>query len=533
MESEAWSITSGVDKLIVKTSNQINHDERFGTTYLSTFLEFLLLAQILSSFSLVYSADADIWYHAGAGLSLIHGYLPDFSAFDLTVLPQYFFDGYLGYHLLLGLLIKLFGFRWGTELLTVGLGLIAGIVLILFCRYFSHSKTSHTITLLLALNSLFLGRITQEKGQAAGILFLILWLWAFQKKNYSLQFISQFIYTYAHNSFILPPILLVSQLLLFLGELLLVKYHRQHWTRRIKEISWTSIFITLSGLIFALLFHPQKHIFFKSFQTVIFSIALNPSRSVGVGGEWYPPSTLLFLFTQTVGGLVVFFLVANYWGRRLTFLQIWWLLIAVFAWIAPGMQTRQAEVAIPVMIAAISYLLNIDWELHLHKWQQLTAVKRERLQTVGITLGVVYLLFNYWLFSEFLLSQSTPLHGLPKTVAYLQDNVPANTRIFHPSMEEGNMLWYQFGNRYKLMVGLDNTFLIATDPDRGITWKEISDGKRSTKEIWETFHAPVVVIGSWSVGGALSERLFNEHYYKLVAMTQTEQVWVYSLEQAF
>lgn len=498
-------------------------------------LSVLLVLLVLSLVRQINFPDADIWYHAGAGRTLVENpwySRADFSAFDLTIIPKYFFNAYVGYQIILAKAIEFLGFEIGARTTTITLSFIAiSLWCALLWQKFKAKPEIWLLTVLLTFSAVFLNRIVQDKSQALGFIVFSLWLYGFTTKKNWLTLLSAAIYPWFSTAFILPLVLVISQIILFLVlkifKFFLPETGKKYFTSEVFQIDLSAILFTLSGLALGTFFHPERQFLFDFYRTQITTVILGINRVVGVGAEWYQLNIYIWLWTSSMVSVVSTFILGSYLRLKKipSFKNLWWLIICFFSWFGILHQSRFAETGVPLMVIALGEVLFSDYNLHLESWkiffQDYVTAGKLTILILGFFTAI-----NFWLFQVNTGGFNTHPKSLSESIKYLNDNISSGTRIFHPSIAEGNILWYEFKNKYGLIVGMDNSYFSTLNPELAKTWGKISSGQINTKEIWKKFKAPVVVIGPWFAHDTLSSRLFSDGCYEQKINKPKEELWV-------
>lgn len=458
----------------------------------------LLAITVAASIRQMNFGDLDVYYHAGSGKHIVeHDWYtrPDFAAFDLTIVPEYFFNGYIGYQMTLHHFIEWFGMPFGARLLTticatIIVGLLIGIM------YQAIRKTKSwdvgVVLLLMSFASLFLFRITLDKGQSFGIICLIAWLWSVLYKKPWLQGVSVIAYGFSHASFVLPLVLIFT----YGGVDILVRFisiRRLEVLQTVRNM-FTLFFPSFIGYTVLFFVHPERNIAIEYYKMQLLDIMMNPARPVQEGGEWYGMGLWTWMWAFLIYVPVLIFSAGTLFKNKNTHTVAWWLVCWIcFAFAAPLFQSRLSEVTVPIAVIGFAHLF----------YAYFNDFKKAKEEMFAALSGVEYSLFatglfllaiNFWILNNGIEQRGIAHSDMRQLAEYVDQEIPPGERIFYPFIE-GNAIWYFLEDRNPLITGMGATYMYAKYPFLGVRHYGFGKSKR-IEDIWDLFGAKYVIYPS-------------------------------------
>lgn len=413
--------------------------------------------------------DPDVFYHMGMAEHLLQfGLAGQFSGLAPTTLGTHYTDQHFLLHAVLALFTTVMTSVVGTKVFIIValLGCLATFGWML--RVLRLPGWWLGIVALGMINP-WLFRLSLVKATPLALILVWLAVVILARKRYRWLVGVGAVYVWTHGGFVLLPLIVVAW---SISEAIINK-----------KVTWASLLplgYTVLGISLALLTHPAfpDNLYFYWEQLVQIG-AINYQQYIGVGGEWYPyvPGNLLFGQAVLLVAVVVGCVLQIALRRRLTTVQLFFLLITVGMAVLTFKSKRYVEYLSPLLAATAVSLLGALWRLPWQHWLQLPLSRQiGRLLTgcVVVMALVPVVLSDY-------AGLTKDLHG-GQSVTYLQGageylaNVSAGTVVAPSDWDDFPALWRAAPNQ-QYLVGLDATFLYRADANRYLAWKNITLGE--------------------------------------------------------
>lgn len=448
------------------TSNKIERPPIFAGRAVQGVLVFLacVAGLALIQFSTPNLAGQDGFYHIKmAYLMRTQGLKPDFVWLPLTVLnPAEYVDHHFLFHVLL--IPFTFGdLRLGAKLASV---LFPALAFLSFWVLLEGQRVRRAWLWTLGLfiiSQAFLYRMSMPRAQSLSLAALLLGIhFALTGKRRALFFLA-WAYVWLYDAF---PLLLVvagacSLGAWFIGEIL----------------DWKSPLFALSGIVAGLVLNPY---FPRNIIFVIRHILpkLSDPTSISVGNEWFPYTTAQLLQNSGISLAVlalglVFLAIKSKRSNPASLSSL--LIMLVFG--AMLMQSRRFIEYFPPMALLFTTFSVADW------WQG-----REANTDAGATsrrrdpwVMVAALLLILWLARFSIMDTMDTLRGSDDyrryagAAAWLEENTPADARVFQTDWDDFPMLFF-YDHRNTYLIGLDPSYMQLYDEDLYNNWVQITRG---------------------------------------------------------
>ena len=488
--------------------------------------------------------DPDGFYHTKIALFLSQGIvLHAMPWLQFTTLAASFTDHHFLYHVLLVPFV-LFGKPLvGVKLATVVFSAAFFTVFYFILRRLQLAAPL-TYTLLLLGTSAFLFRLSLVKANAVSLIVLLLVILALLERRALFLGICTALYVWLYGGW---PVAWVVAIIFFvtdwfIGWVSLPQSSRIHpHIRRITKTR-TLFFALVAGTICGIIINPYWPSNINFYWQQIWQIAILNNGSVsGVGGEWssLSPAEFAVFFGYPLLALMpaIAMVIVDpvRASRRSWQIFLFALLCALFA----VKSRRYVELAAPMLIlSASSFWRDMFAHGMLHTWWRRARLLFQRgadqLTIAALALLVTCIFLpNIGFAAQIItahneLSRGVPLMRYARAGAWLHDNTPAGSIVFHSDWDDWPMLFY-FNDHNYYLVGLDPTFMYNYSPTLYKRWATLTrDGTDPDPIgfILDTLHAQYVLIGKDhdKLQKTIGENLYSRLVY------EDDDVWIYRID---
>ncbi len=433
--------------------------------------------------------DPDSFYHARMSELILHnGPVMEFPWLPFTALNKNFADHHFLYHLLVAPFILIFKDPLiGLKAANIIFGALAASVFYWVLKRYAPKGRLFFIMLLLG-TAPFLYRLSLAKAQPLSLIMVMLGMHFIFQKKYAALFGLSFIYVWTYGGW--PLMIFIAAAYIFAAalkdSLCAEKRTRAFFLALFSADNMKILLSVLWGLAAGLVinpYFPQNMIFYKE---QILKIALvNYKDMIGVGAEWYAYPNLslakdiMLLLAVFLNASALFFATAKEQARRSFFFFI----IAVSFYFLTMRSRRNVEYLVPFLALSSAFSINgfLDSNdaRHLYgffrpKFGRLRPLTGSLLIGLGL-IGGGFSCYNIYIAKKEL-SSGIPCGKFAKIGAWLKENSPAGSTVFHSDWDDFPMLFYHDPfNKY--IVGLDPTFMFSYSPELYWKWRDITVGE--------------------------------------------------------
>lgn len=386
------------------------------------------------------------------------GLLPTFSWLPLTILnAEDYFDHHFLYHVLLipftfGNLLT--GAKWAA-IIFPSLAFLMGWIVLRGQRVLYPAIWAVAF---FAVSNAFLVRLSMTRVQAASLLVLFLILHVTLKQRYRWLLPLSFVYIWLYDGFML--------VLILVGVYVAVRWLFEH------RLVLSPLGYTLLGLGLGMVINPYfPHNFVFIYHHIL--PKLIDTTDFNVGNEWYPYTTWRLVENS---GLALLAFVSGTFAigfseRRMGVRTATLFAIAVIFGLLLFKSRRFVEYfpAFALLFCAAA------WTPLLLDWRQ-----RGGWLAKLIPLGLlVVIALGSWRNVQLLreeLRDETPYSYYADASAWLKENTPPNSRVFHTDWDDFSRLYF-YNTHNSYIIGLDPTYMQSFDADLYQTWRKISNGR--------------------------------------------------------
>jgi hypothetical protein len=430
-------------------------------TGVSLWILFVILLAIIQ-FATPNLVGNDGYYHIKlAQVMREQGLRPEFIWLPLTILNiEAYYDHHFLYHVMLipftfGDLRQ--GAKWASVIFPA-FTFLAGWILL------RGQRVSYAVLWalgLMAVSSAFLYRMSMPRVQAVSLLVILLALHFTLTQRYRWLLPLSFLYVWLYDAF--PLILVVVGV-----------YVATRWLLD-GQLKPTPLAYTIAGVGLGLLINPY---FPDNLVFIYHHLApkLTDATATKVGNEWYPYKTWTLVensgpaLLAFIAGIFALGLNPKRMNRTTTILLIITVLFGVMLFKSRRFVEYFPAFALLFCAAAWTPLIN--------SWRQSKLWLRWGLPALLVMLLIPAITWNVQATQESL-QKSKPYQRYAAASAWLQENTPAQSRIFQTDWDDFTRLYfYNTHNTYTL--GLDPTYMQLYDVALFEQWVDITKGREET-----------------------------------------------------
>jgi hypothetical protein len=455
---------------------------------ISIFIAFFLFFFFIHSRINGFFTTDDPYYHAkhaflmaqSGDLSLVKPWL-EFHFFKFAPV-----NAYWGYHLILALLIKLFGIFIGTKILASILSAMAFSVFYLILKDFKIKFALLYTFFYFASSCFFLLRLFSERPYIAGYTVLPLAFWLLCRKKYYWLFSLSLVYTIFYE---LSPLIIVLAGFYCLADLYLNK-----------KINLKPIISTSSGVLAGILLHPNflnylYIIYINLFQVLYLKFT---GTNLNVGAELNSITLDVFVNATLIGfvlyilALIVFFGTPDF-KKHIKTPEIYFLFLYSIAWfIFSIFVPRGIDYWYPFAFLFIVFI--IDHFLKSSELKILKSLIGAKINARILAFFIISFVFTLILYNFIYLylqidsrSHETIDRGFKEANQWLIKNTPEDSTVFYATWSLWPMMFF-YNDHNHYIAGMDPTFLYEYDKKIYWIWKNISSsGEYCAEESCSSF----------------------------------------------
>ncbi|MCB9803103.1 hypothetical protein H6761_03805 [Candidatus Nomurabacteria bacterium] len=471
--------------------------------------------------------DPDGFYHAKIAQILGQGkILHALPWMQFSTLAENFTDHHFLYHIFLIPFVRFSDPLWGVKIAAV---LFATLAVLSF--YWLLKKLNITFAWLFSLLILTLPNLNFRwsliKTNSLSFILCLFFIYALLKNKNKLLFALSWLFVWLYGGWpIIFPILLAYFVSIWLNnKISSVKIH-YHW----QKIIWS-----LGGILAGLISHPYwpENLYFY-WQQVIQIGLINLGNQFAVGGEWYGASFFKILSSAPhlfiLSWLFIILLVFNY--QKLTQKTTFSLLLSFGFLLLTIKSSRYIEYFLPFLLLFVSFAAN-DLKSIFNRqniknfWLKLNIyLKTYTAISLSILLIVVIpLILNKAL--TFNLPQRLAFDRFAAASAWLKNNTPEQSIVFHDDWDQWPMLFYHNQKNYYL-IGLDPTFMHNYSLDLHQLYLDLGSGQETddlATTIKEKFHSNYILLEKENKKEELKNALVADQNISLVYEDQEVEIY--------
>ncbi|KKR48607.1 MAG: hypothetical protein UT86_C0004G0093 [Candidatus Magasanikbacteria bacterium GW2011_GWC2_40_17] len=448
--------------------------------------------------------DPDSFYHAKMGFLMQKDIIiKNFPWIKFAPFTQNFTDHQFIYHLLLIPFTFFFSPLLGTKIAAIILAVTAFAIFYFFLKKWQIKYPLFYILILLTSIS-FVFRMNLAKTSSLSLIILLLTLNFIWQRRFIPLFLASFVYVWCYGGWGMLLGLIFS---LTLGDLIINK-----------KIIGSNILAILLGLLAGIIINPYfPHNIQFYWQQVVQIGLINYKDQIAVGMEWYPPDILnflgseIFIFLLGILALFLFFIKIktkknNNLEDERSLHKIFSKIIGLFIFagllfVLTLKSQRFIEYFVPFSVLACAFLINFSLPKNFSLKESLYfwLTKNKYLNKAFLVYFLAIMVGFFSLNSLKLNQQFTSRYNwnyLKNSSAWLKENTPPKTTVFHTSWADWPMLFYH-NSQNTYLSGLDPTFFYLKDKNLYKEWIQIGNGQIQDKldeKIKKNFSANWILI---------------------------------------
>ena len=450
-------------------------------------LYFILFALALSLFTYLHLdptfADPDSFYHVKITQILRdEGIITQLPWLSATTLKYNFIDHHFLYHLVLIPFISFFPPLIGLKIATIILASLTILVMFWFLKQLKVKGAFWYALFLLTINP-FIFRLGLAKAQALVLIMLFLIIYFLFHRRYLGLLLTSCLYVWLYAGW--PLLFIITGLYLAISYfknfldpgILFIKRAK---TKIRKQNLITLLSVTL-GVLAGLFFSPYfaKNFYFYWQQS--FKIAMvNYQSVISVGAEWYPyPLPDLLLAATPFFLLLLFALTTFIYSAKKQSNNSWFFLILTALFFLLTLKSRRyVEYLIPIAVCFCAIAITNFSSTKNPAKKYLAKLKIK--QVFIFSPLILFIIFSPIFYRDLTSIKKDYQSGFSFSKfstpsAWLKENSPKNSIVFHSDWDESPILFYHNDHNYYL-VGLDPTFMYEYDKDLHQRWVDITLG---------------------------------------------------------
>ena len=429
------------------------------------FILLVILTTLLLTMLQVFPSmpDPDGFFHAFMSVQTWEqGFVTLFPYLPESILGNYWTDQHWLYHLLASPVTQIMDPLWAVKVVAVLLGifyiaLFHGILE----RLLASPRASFWWTIALLSSGPFISRLVQVKAQPFALIFLLLGIFFYVKKRYSVIPLIQFFYVLSHGSFLLLPILIVWSLIYeFLFD------RKAFFTKKTVFVPFALGLATVAGVIVQPTF--PDNILFYWYQIVQIGL-IGVSELTFTGTEWNAITSLglfksLGILSVISGVLFILFVHYRIIPEKQTRFFLWLLLPLCILTLR---SIRNFELFTPFLVISLALLFQ-----QVYPYCAIIQLRRRLSESVIVTsfLGGVAAVSILIIFLMPLVKVYTwqaagvPFDFLKEEGLYMKEHTDASSLVSNTRWDIFPMLlYYSDGKRF--MTGMDPAFYYFGNPE--------------------------------------------------------------------
>lgn len=433
-----------------------------------------------------------------------------YSSFDSKTLPWMYFTEYRNFfpdhHWLYHVILKIFVIPLGVVGAKISVIFFTGTLLFLFIYILNKYSVSHIYywVILLFLSTHFLIRISMVRVQCFSIILLIYAIYLLVERKRKCLFLLSIIYTWSYSAYVfLIPLIFIDMLVSYL----------QNEKIDLNISAWVIFGIVVGCVVNP--FFPGHISFIVDF---IFK-RLNYSKSLPMGGEWYPFDIFELLRGQysLLFVLFVFQLYPLLVKTNISRKTLFYFFVTLLFFIFMAKSGRFIEYFVPISIIYLACLSKDNNLVELLQYYCFKIHIYYRFLINALLLFILILQINYY----FIESQriSYPIERFKYASEWLKSHSNEGDIVFNIDWSDFPQLFFWNSTNY-YVCGLDPNFINSFDKELANTYFKVHSGEYegSFEVVKEKFNSQYIIISKTNhvYYQNINNMLFDRKEIKLV-----------------
>jgi len=440
-----------------------------------------------------YIGDPDGFYHTKIALFLRKGtLLKELPWMQFSTLKDNFTDHHFLYHLIL----IPFTYLNNNPLVGIKIATVFFTVIMVLVFYWLLKKLSISYPFIFAFLFITLSgvsfRLSLIKANSLSLLIIWLLIYALFKQKIWLITLLGFIFVWLYGGW---PLAILITLIYLLTDKVCSHYHTKKikvlWNKIVHVISHNKkpaknikiIIALLVGVISGLIINPYwPHNIYFYYQQIIQIGVINLGNKFNVGSEWYGSNIMQIISSAPhifiLSIILLVLLIFNY--NKIDKKSIFSFILSFVFLLLTIKSKRYVEYYLPFSLLFVACgITNIK---NIINKKKTTKIIKNLPNYLKIYLSVVCSIFIVLILPNIIhktidteMNQRWDIDKFEETSAWIKENTPANSIIFHADWDEWPLLFYHNDNNY-YMIGLDPTFMYNYDKDLQKLYISITKG---------------------------------------------------------